>query len=235
MDTREQHEARLERFLFSVRLDTMFFPLAFSELRDIAGKAGFTLPERLRQIPQMSLPRGGVVVSGGIGEKPNTRFNVEPERSIVTVEGNKVDEVLADFDLIEELAQKEFSVDFVQARRFYEFIADLSILSSVDPIKAMARLSSWKLQSQFSKILGQPTTNFGVRLVKKGQPPDEVEWFDYRIEPLIAKSRSAYYSNVVYRSSDKTRVVKQAETLIDTVKALIAVIEGGLHGSKTSG
>ena len=222
----EKEKTRIERFLFSVRLGGIFFPLGFSEITQLLDKAGFTIAAALRdRLP--SVPAGGrLVVGGRIAEKGDLSFNVDPNRGVITVEGKSIENVITDFNAIEDLARQEFDVDFSQERQFYEIIADLTITVYKNPIETVSELfSDSKVLSDFSTILEEEVGNYGVRLVKKEQLPTEGEWFEYRIEPLVEKPRNTYHSNVIYRSKDKDKVTKTATELIKRVGQLISTME----------
>lgn len=220
-----KEKTRIERFTFSVRLKGIFFPLAFSDVVQLVDRAGFTLVAPLKERP--SLPPGGqLVVVGRIAEKGDLKFNLDPERGVINLEGKNIEDVLSEFNAIEDLARREFAVDFNKEQRFYEILADLTVNTDKDPIKTMSKLfSDSKSLSTFSAILEDGTGNYGVRLVRKGQDPNQEEWWEYRIEPLLTKSRNTYYSTVVYRSEDKDKVVKAAKELIERVAQLIIAME----------
>ena len=220
------YKTRTERFAFAVRLRGLFFPLGFSDIIQLVDKAGFALVAPLKERP--SLPAGGqIVVAGRIAEKGDLKFNVEPDRGVINLEGKSIEDVLSEFNALENLVLQEFAVDFNKERRFYEIVSDLTIMVDKDPIDTMSKLFyDSKALSDFSAILEEGTGNYGVRLVRKSQDPNNEEWWEYRIEPLIAKSKSTYYCNVIYRSSDKAKVEKAAKTLIDRVERLISAMEG---------
>lgn len=224
-ETLYKEKTRVEKFLFSVRLRGIFFPLGFSDIVQLVDHSGFTLVGPLRERP--SLPSGAQLVVGGrIAEKGDLKLNVDPDRGVINIEGKSIEEVISEFDGIEELALKEFAVNFNKERRFYETIGDLTILADKDPIETVSKLySDSKMLSAFSTILKEEMRNYGVRLVRKGQAPDQEEWGEYRIEPLVAKSRSGYYSNVIYRSEDKSNVVRVAREMVERVGQLITTME----------
>jgi len=223
--TAYKEKIRIERFVFSVRLRGLFFPLGFSDIAQLLDKAGFTLIRPLRERP--SLPSGAqLVVAGRIAEKGDLKLNVDPDRGVINIEGKSIQEVLTEFDGIEKLALEEFGVNFNIERRFYETIGDLTILADKDPIETISKIySDSKVFSAFKTILKEDSGNYGVRLVRKGQFPDQEEWWEYRIEPLVAKSRNTYYSNVIYRSEDKANVVRAARGMVETVGQLIMTME----------
>ena len=225
VDVDTGRELRIERFLFSVRLGGIFFPLGFSEITQLLNKAGFTLSASLRERP--SLPAGGQLIVGGrIAQKEDISFNVDPNRSIITVEGSTIENVLKEFNAIEDLARQEFAVDFKREGRFYEIMADLIIVVHKNPVETVSKVfSDYKVLSDFSTILKEEVGNYGVRLAKKRQVPNEEEWFEYSVEPLVAKPRSAYHSTVIYRSKDKDNVMKAATGLIETVGQIVSTME----------
>ena len=221
----EKEKIRIERFLFSVRLEGIFFPLGFSEITQLVDKAGFTLVPPLRERPMV--PTGAQLLVGGrIAQKGDLSFNVDPNRGIITVEGNAIGNVLTEFNAIEDLARQEFAIDFTREGQFYEAFADLTIVVYKNPVETVSKLfSDSKILSDFSTILHEEVGNYGVRLVKRRQVPNEEEWFEYRVEPLIAKPRNTYYSNVIYRSKVKDNVVKAATELVETIRQLVSTME----------
>lgn len=223
--TAYKEKTRVERFLFSVRLRGLFFPLAFSDIAQLLDKAGFTLMKPLREQP--TLPSGTqIVVAGRIAEKGDLTFNVDPDRGVISLEGKAIQDVLSEFDTIEDLAREDFAIDFNQERRFYEIISDLTILVDKDPIKTVGKVfSDSKVFSSFDAILEEEAGNYGIRLVRKGQVPDQEDWWEYRIEPSVAKARNTYHCHVIYRSEDKAKVVKTAKELIERVGQLILTME----------
>jgi len=221
----EKETPRIDRFLFSVRLGGVFFPLSFSEITRLVDKAGFTLVPSLKERPMV--PVGAQLLVGGrIAQKDDLSFNVDSNRGIITVEGNVIGNVLTEFNAIEDLARQEFAVDFIREARFYEIIADLTIVVHKNPVETVSKIfSDSKILSNLSTILHEEVGNYGVRLVKRGQVPNEEEWFEYRVEPLAAKPRNTYYSNVIYRSRVKDNVVKAAKELIETIRQLVSTME----------
>lgn len=224
-DTVYKGKTKIERVIFSVRLRGIFFPLGFSDIVQLINSSGFTLIGPLRERP--SVPSGAqLVVAGRIAEKGDLKLNVDPERGIMNVEGKSIQDVLTEFDGIEKLALSEFGVNFNAERRFYETIGDLTILADKDPIATISKIySDSKVFPTFNTILKEDTGNYGIRLVKKGQAPDQEEWWEYRIDPLVAKSRSTYYSNVIYRSEDKANVVRASREMVERVEQLIMTME----------
>ena len=221
----DAEKTRIERFLFSVRLGGIFFPLGFSEITQLLDKAGFTLVPPLRERPMV--PAGAQLLAGGrIAQKGDLWFNLDPNRGIITVEGNVIGNVLTEFNVIEDLARQEFAIDFTREGQFYEAIAELTIVVYKKPVETVSKLfSDSKILSDFSTILREEVGNYGIRLVKRGQVPNEEEWFEYRVEPLVAKPRNTYYSNVIYRSKVKDNVVKAATELVETIRQLVSTME----------
>ncbi len=167
-----------------------------------------------------------LVVGGRIAQKGELSFAVDPNRSIITVEGNVIGNVLIEFNAIEDLTRQEFAIDFIREARFYEIIADLTIVVHKNPVETVSKVfSDSKVLSDFSTILKEEVGNYGVRLAKKRQVPNEEEWFEYSVEPLVAKPRSAYHSTVIYRSKDKDNVMKAATGLIETVGRIVSTME----------
>lgn len=227
-ESKQNIQIKIERFHFSVKLKSIFFPLELAELTPILSEIGYSVRKELAdRIPD--LPLGGkIVVGGSIAEKKGTgqTFRLEPDRGVIAIAGQDIDGVIEDFSNLEKLVKEKVNVDLEAEASFYEFITEGSATTERDPTKVIAKLfEDSNLESQISKVLGFSATNFGLRVVEQNRYVTEAQWFDLRIEPLIRKPNAVYNVNLTCRHPKRANVVDTAKLLSETVKNILAVME----------
>lgn len=226
--SKQDTQIKIERFHFSVRLKSIFFPLELAELIPVLEEVGYSVRSELSQrIPDV--PFGVKVVAGGaIAEKRTIgqSFRLDPDRGVVAIAGKNVNSIIEDFSNLEELIKDKLNVVLREQALFYEFQAEGSASTGRDPTKVIARLfQDSRLQSEISKIFGFATTNFGVRIVEQDRYVTDSQWFDFRIEPLVPKPSTSYRFEVVFRHPERANVVQQAKSLDKTIEKLLSAIE----------
>lgn len=227
-ESKRNIQIKIERFHFSVKLKSIFFPLELAELMPILGEIGYSVRKELAErIPD--LPLGArIVIGGNIAEKKDTgqTFRLDPDRGVVAIAGQDINGVLEDFSNLERLVKDKVNVDLEAEASFYEFIAEGSATTGRDPTKVIAKLfEDSKLASELSKILGFSATNFGVRVVEQNKYVTEAQWFDLRVEPLIPKPNAVYTVNLTCRHPQRANVVEVARSLTKMVENVLDVME----------
>ena len=230
-ESKRNIQIKIERFHFSVRLKSIFFPLELAELTPILTDIGYSVRKELAdRIPD--LPLGGrIVIGGNIAEKKDTgqTLRLDPDRGVIAIVGQDVDGVISDFSDLERLVKDKTNVDFKAEASFYEFIADGSAITGSDPTKVIASLfGDSKLESEISRILGFSATNFGVRVVEQNRYVTGTQWFDLRIEPLVPKPNVVYSINITRRHPERAKVVDSAKSLYKMVENILNVMERGV-------
>ena len=233
-----QVQLSVERFSFSIRLDSLFFPVTMEELRLGLEKLDYSLNADVeRALAPASRPAGARVSIGGtIANKtdPPLQFRTDMERGILGIDGRGVGEVVDDFTALEDWIREELCLDLSQEARFYELILEgsLAVGQGRDPIDTLKHLYAGSPHlSSFAKVVGRDVTNFGVRLVEKGQVPSANTWLDIRVEPSIQRGNTAYTVNVVFRDPDRAKVVAEANRISDTVAELVVAMEQESHSA----
>lgn len=223
----------VQRFSFSVRLNSIFFPLSVEELAVGLETLGYTISEHVRATMTPGLRPMGVRVSIGgiIAEKaePPLRVRIEMDKGILGVDGRDIDQVIEDFRQIENWIAKEHEVDLGSEAKFYESIFEgtLAVGRTRSPIDTLKQLfSDSAYPSKFSEAVGREVTNFGIRLVEKGQAPTGDTWFDLRIEPSVQRSASDYMVNAVIRGPSLLVQVEEVQHLQGKIHRLVSVMEG---------
>jgi hypothetical protein len=227
-ESKRDIQIKIERFHFSVRLKSFFFPLQLAELTPILSEIGYSMRKELAErIPD--LPLGGrIVVGGSIAEKKDTgqTFRLEPDRGVIAIAGHDINGVIEDFSRFEKLVRDKVNVNLEAEASFYEFIAEGSATTGKDPTKVIAKLfKDSNLESQISKILGFSAANFGVRIVEQNRYVTEAQWFDLKIEPFVPKPTVVYDVNLTCRHPKRANAVDTAKSLSKTVENILAVME----------
>ena len=79
-----------------------------------------------------------------------------------------------------------------------------------------------------SSALGEPLFIFGYRLAKENSSPEDTEWVDIEIIPYLIRPYSSIYVSIVYRSSEREKVLekgKKLNAIIDAINDLIKGVE----------
>ncbi|MBA7681849.1 hypothetical protein ES703_90190 [subsurface metagenome] len=221
-------DVKTERFYFSVRLRSLFFPMDLTDITPLLQEIGYSIyRELIERLPEA--PAGGrLVIGGNIAQRADVgrRFSMNPDRGVVTITGHDIDGVVDDFTRFEKLVKERLNLDFEDNARFYEINFDGTATTGKDPTKVVAKVyQSSTLLSDISKSLELPVANFGIRVVEKNRYTTEDKWLEIKIEPSIPRPNSSYYINFIYREAIKTDVLNQSKVLIETIKKLITSME----------
>lgn len=220
----------VERAHFSLRLQSLFFPITIEDIEHWSKEHGYQLAEELQPSRRPILPSGTqFMVSGRIASNPDTRCSLSlvAERGILAIDGPSIEKALSDFDQLDHWVTTNVA-NLADEIRFYELILDGSLIvgKERDPIKTVGRaFSSNSLISGIGTYLRKDVTNFGMRLVEKDRSPSSDEWMEIRIEPLIARSATTYSVNLVYRHPMKDPVIEWAGKVPELVSHVIRVME----------
>ncbi len=208
------------RFLGATRIDLY-------ELVDLFRGLGYTITARL---PPKSF-RVSVGGSGPVAIKRNVTIDVNTDRLIVGVSSPEPEECINEFVIMEKAVTSRFNS--LRKPYFYEMLTELEIESSgIEPMKFLQRLSRENaIVKKLSSALGEPLFIFGYRLAKKNSSPEDADWVDIEIIPYLIRPHSSIYISIVYRSSERERVLEKGKKL----NAIIDVISDLIKGVEVSG
>jgi len=211
------------RTSFSVTYQSLFLPFESAGLLEVLPTAGYVLTDK---IPPMPI-RARIRLSGTIARKGEIALRINSDRRFVAVDAPNPELAVSEFEALEELLQDRFDLMSEDLAHFYELICEFTYRSESNPIVEIEnRFEDSEVFSQFSEILGERTTNFGVRLVRAGAEPGATNWYHIHIEPQISAPSSRYFVDVVYRHESRAQVLEFAKSLSDLVTRLIRVLEG---------
>jgi len=209
----------------------LFFPIGLSELEALSGSIGYDFAKELRdRLPEV--PKGmRLSMAGPIATKTKDGYSlrVDMEKGVVAIQGSDIEGVLQDFESLEKHTKEVLRVSLEDEARFYEFILDAEAVftDGRNPIQEISNLfAGAQVFDQLSPIVGEPLTNFGLRLVPKDLSPNGDIWVDFRIEPSIAKPTSVYSINTVLRNTARSIVIEQARSVGTKLRQIIDLLRG---------
>ena len=217
------------RFQLSVRLRSIFFPFGVEDIGPGLEQLGYSLD--VETLEGLTLPTGTrVSIIGEVARKiePPVSVRIDSQRGILGLHGVDIQTVVDDFENLEAWISDNLSLALSSEAQFYEFIlaADLAVPQGRSPIDTIARVySDSDFTARFSNLLGMPVTNYGVRLVGRGDMPTSAEWIDLRVEPMVRRPTASYTVNAIYRAPDKVKVQQRALAIADLVEKVVEEME----------
>ena len=210
----------------AIKYASVLFPFDVALFLRSLSKEGFMLPESTGPVPQVPLGRK---LEGKINMmKGDVSVRVDTERYILVVQALDVGDVLAEMDTIESLLRNEFGLDNPNLAHYYEFVAGFTIRAEKNPMESWYNhFGQAPLVREFSEALGMNVSPFGIRLSVREEPPNQVDWFEIRFEPLIQSATTHHMVEVVFRNSLRDKVFDFAEKFEDSVYSLVSLVDQG--------
>jgi hypothetical protein len=206
----------------AVKYHSVLFPFdVYPFLRELS-QQGFILPEPLEPVPLSSR----FEVSGIVGRKEDIAVRLDTSRQVLGVYASSVNAALAGMDTLEALLKNELAFDSPGWAQYYEFLADLTIRTKKNPLESwQTHFAHTSIIEKFSEVLGGSVFPFGIRLAIVGETPNQVNWFDMRIEPSIQSATSHHFVEVIFRRSDRDKVIAFVRRFENILSQLFAQIE----------
>lgn len=215
---------QFSRIRLSVRFRRIFFPVDLLELVSILQETGY----QLLLPPEKMSPGGGtsrVEASGTIASKGFSRLDINMERGILGITSAGIEQAIADFEDIE--TRLGSLVNVPDSAWFYEAILEGTVVGDEPAIMVVAGIAKGApLFASMSEVWGEPLTNFGFRLIRTGQSPNQEEWLDIKIEPDVRRAEVFVFEGV-HRSQEKGRVLTFMRSFTDRLENTIQVIAKG--------
>jgi hypothetical protein len=131
-------------------------------------------------------------------------------------------------DSLESLLKKEFDLDSSGLAQYYEFLASLSTRARKNPLTSWyCHFAQLPMIKTTSEVIGTEVAPFGVRLTPKGETPNQPNWLEIRIEPLVQSATDHHNIEVVFRRSRREEVFDFVRRFEDIVRALLSLVEQG--------
>jgi hypothetical protein len=212
------------RYRVSIRLNQVIVTIELSDLLAALQKHGY----KVGTPPRMPIGLGAsleAAAAGPIAQLGETTVDVDLGRAVLGVESSSSKEALTGFNQLLGIMRKDLHVDIEHDTWFVETIAELNVQGTKDAISAIRdAYADDALVRTATRMLGEETAFFGIRIGSKESEPSGPNWFDLRIEPLL-RNPGVYYLNLVYRNSDSARVLRFADVMDPTISEIMSSLE----------
>jgi hypothetical protein len=218
-------KATYRNLSLAVKYSSVLFPFDVTQFLQALSRQNFVLPEELMQ----PVPHGGrLKVSGRIARKGEVAIQVDTDRQVVAVNAADVKTVVTEMNAVDSLLSDELNFDSSDLVQYYEFLAGLTTKAKRNPLDSWhTHFSQVPIINEFSKILKTEVSPLGLRLSASGQVPNQPNWFDIRIVPLVQSAKNYHLIEVVFRNSHRDPVFDFARGFEDTLIALLSQVEQG--------
>jgi hypothetical protein len=165
-----------------------------------------------------------------IARRGNCQVLYDPHLGNLGVAGNKLDDVLMEFDVVESML-KEKGFNIVDDIKFVEFVMDsrLFLKAKMKPLEKISSFLDAQKFSKFGEIMGEDVIPFDIRFCPKKEMKTSEDfrkipkWFDIHVHPYVPNPN--YYSiHIVFRDTDIFNVKTFVKTVSDKIINIIKVI-----------
>lgn len=206
----------------SARYSSVLFPFDTIQFLRLLENNSFLLIEQLAEIPI----GGRLEVGGIIARKGSASINIDTNKMVLGVAGATTVEVADELDRLESLLQKEFGFDGATRSMFYEFIVNCSLKGRGNMVETMGlHFAETPMLKKLSGLIGKDVSVFAARLGAKGISPNDPNWFDFQIEPMVAAPSDHYQIRVVYRNAHRGDVFSFVRKFDASLRGLREIIE----------
>jgi len=218
-------KATYRNLSLAVKYSSVLFPFDVTQFLQALSRQNFVLPEELMQpVP----PGRRLNVSGFVARKGEVAVRIDTDRQVVAVNSADVKTVVTEMNAVDSLLSDELDFDCSDLVQYYEFVAGLTIKAKRNPLDSWhTHFSQVPIINEFSKILETEVSPLGLRLSASGQIPNQPNWFDIRIVPLVQSAENYHLIEVVFRNSRRDPVFDFVRGFEDTLIALLSLIEQG--------
>lgn len=189
----------------SIRFKNVLFPFNQIVFLGAIEKIGFV---PIQKIPPPPAQRGvRFAIGGEVAVKGNIYLSMVDEKQVLSLRGVDPNALAVELNNIENLILEEFAFDSEKNAFFYEFLGNLTYKASDDPINSFKNISEkFAFLEKLARISGRKLGLFGLRLVDPSAIPNQIDWYEFNIEPDLNHSRQWYSINTVFRNGKKSEV-----------------------------
>lgn len=209
------------------RLNLVIFPFDPSELLPKLTEKGYN-PTVKTESPRGTGPgiRIRVIGVGQIATKGDLVVDVDTSRQIIGVSGPQLRPLIESFDEIEQIIRDSLGVDLPANTMFYETFGTFEIETGNSPIEKIGNLTAMSsLSAEIGRIMGDAVSPFTIKVSRQGGLPNQTEWSEFSVEPMITKPTKTYYASMLLRSSDRKMVFDFLENIEPRMKSFVEVVE----------
>lgn len=208
----------------AVKYSSVLFPFDTVQFLRALSKQGFILPESIGPVPLGTR----LEVSGIVGRKGEISIRLDVVRQILGVHAPDVKTTLAEMDSLESLLKNEFDLDSSSLAQYYEFVVGFTMRAKKNPLQSWyTHFAQVPIIRKASEVIGTEASPFGLRLAPKGEVPNQANWFDIRIEPLVQSATDHHDIEVIFRRSRRDEVFAFVRKFDDVLGALLSLVEQG--------
>jgi hypothetical protein len=215
------------QFRFASRLNFVVFPVDPADLSAQLAAVGYQTSVQQQPvspvIPRLRLRIGAV---GEIARKDNLAIDMDPDKQILGASGNDISKVVSAYDEVHRMIEEKMGFPLSKFASFYEAIGNFEVVTGNNPLAKIAEAATMReMAKSIGAVLGFDVSPFTVRVSSRGAVPNQTEWFEITVEPLIPKSDTTYFVSVVFRSVGRDKVLSIANSVAEKVRDVIATIE----------
>lgn len=213
-------EVKSKRARIGRVFDHFLFPISYEDLTEVLATLGFPPASRAPSI-------GANVVAepvGVVGRKGEVSVDWNPDRQLIGVSGRTIGPVIVEYRALIEGLQKRMMISELRVK-FAETILSFEVSPNESPLGLLSRLERRDMYLDFGKVLGIDVVPYAIHIASPKKTPDNAEWFDLRIEPLIHKWAESYLVSTVYRSHVEPKVIDFAENFSSRLEPLLQILE----------
>jgi hypothetical protein len=218
----KSNKQELDLRWISVRLVERFmnvlYPVEIPLLLRLLPNIGYVVPKKVLK---------GVVEPGeALAIKGNVELVFNQDNKTLGVEGRDVTEVVEGFKELRSFWIEQLAPSPSAETHYVELGGQGIIESRNNPTSVFSEFwAGFERMQKLSKTIGFDVVNYGLRLVPQNVDPNNIEWFDLRIQPQVISSENHYYINIVWRSKDMDTALENFGKVNETIGVLIREIE----------
>lgn len=207
----------------AVKYNSVLFPFDPVQFLRALPKQGFVLSEKIGPVPLGAR----FDITGIVGRRGEVAIRLNTHRQILGVNALHPTAVLDEMDSVESLLKTEFDFDSTGLAQYYEFLGGLTVMAKGNPLESWhTHFAQVPIVNTFSEVLGTDVSLYGIRLSPKAEVPNQVNWFDIRIEPQILSATDRHSIEIVFRHAVRDEVFGFVRKLEETLRVFLSLVEG---------
>lgn len=210
------------RVHIGLKYATLRFPLDPRELAQFLPEKGWIIPSAIVELPLGGALRG----EGLLARKASSQVTWNADAQVIAVAGRNPENVAEDFEQVEAVIEHDIGYDSAAHALFYELVAEALVRTKTEPINSVRALGEkMGLLSLFEKAIHSDVSLFGLRLAPSKGGPEDSEWYEVNVSPLVFHPRKHLSVQVVWRSKERADVMTATKQLSDLIARITATLE----------
>ena len=218
-------EITFTRLHLSMRFKDVLFPFEQSLFLRYLPELGYSISGQIRQVLP---PLGGhLEVKGVIATKgADIRVAINPENPSLGIAAPDCGTLVDTFEEVEAALRERLHLNSEEHALFYEVDARATVHTGSNPTAVLRKHAAPKaIVAGGEALFGEPCANATFRLVPTTGSASSADWFDLIVEPFWGSPETFYVANLVFRNSDRQRVVGLARELAPKLEQFVETLE----------